>query len=1693
MLTRTLSSLPHSSKALQTSARKIASVLTMLAMVFGSFAPLVAFPAAAAAYVTGVPIPVCNPTNTFDTFSSGSVDGQGGWAGDATPINPSFDQAIVPNIYNYPTFGCKTLRISNAVTSGSFGDWIFSPSVANEAGELSAVNSGMSGGTRQNHYEAQFDLGVASTSYQPGAMLSVSPDRGDGARMSYLRFEDHADGVHVFFDDYSESIHDFVETDIATLDRSLPHTIKFAMDFVNGPSNDVVSISIDGSIVHTGTSWEDYFRDNQAAIAPPTVDSLLFREGGSVTAAPATLGSGFLIDNVSVTTSTVPGSIKIVNYVCPVGTTVTRSANGVGLTVPAGCTPGAGTHFGYVHGSQSDALGPYPELGGTFIDGGATTINGVLHIPSLASDGRYLVAATDASSHQLPANAVLGLYCIGDGDTSNNNDNQELTFVPANGVAHCVAYEQVAPDTTPPSVPTLISPANNSFEQTNEFDFTWNASTDDQPGAITYEFQSTQNPAQAGGVLTTGLWSSGTLTSPMIHSSGAGDGTWYWQVRAKDAAGNYSAWSQIWTVTLDTSAPAAPTLLTPADGVTLTTTTWTSADWTDVSDPSSPVTYIYESSNSSATNPDGSFVSPVYTSVPLATSMIPTTGTPAGTYYWHARAIDGAGNAGPWATAFKAIVDNTPVGPSCNASATHVYSSDSDTTFATTTGQASAFVITPHPSWALIDGVSWIWNALINGGTDDSPVGSVTFTKTFPIVGAPTGATLSISADDEYAVSVNGNDISSIPGCKSPSDITWNAIHSCVIPATDLVTGTNTLTVIATNLAVTDPNYTGPNPAGLTYSLSVGANECITPAVKVHVMKYMRNGSTIAQVPDAATYDPFPMTATWDASIGAGTAPYILGNNWGGAAFRYAADTSPMNAPVNSYNTVERTSDIDGTSNVLPIGSSCAANKFRLVGYKSGNSLATAEAAAISPTAPTFIDFSADKYVIVVNEDCNTTIKVHVFKYLDNSDGGVAQVPNDSDAPAFPMIATYAIAGVATNLNPGDGYVLGNFGGIGGSDGGLKYAANTIKLSAGDEYGTHEVTGGDSVVVADAAQCSAGKYYLRGYKTGDSLAVAEGSAISTTAPDFQNITADKYVIVINEKCSTPPDEPESAALTIVKHTIGGDGTFNFTISGIEGTKTLSTEGGWATSTTIIIGTASTTISELATSGWSYGGASCVYENQDVGFTPVAGTKIVKVDNGDQVTCTFTNTKDAVPTPTFSYSTTTVKAADLATSVSDAIANPAKWFFVNDQAAGFALDNTQGTFVNGPLTAPLQNGSAQITATTTQGIILDTFAFKGTRLDKITNLGYSTYRSAGDTPLALALQFDIDKDVTDAITSYQGRLVYEPYYTHTVTTGAWQAWNPMDNATLGGHGNWWFSNGTLATASGCTQASPCTWTQVLAAFPNAGISGSTDFKAGSNWSSTFTGNIDNFVIGVQTGLNTDTKTFDFEPTAAVTPTVVNESTPSGSTGGSGGGGNGPIGRFAFSAPTLPTPPGIVKGASTSTIQYGAECERYITDFIKPGAQNDPTQVARLQYVLAVLEGLDVPQNGVYDSVTIAGVKAFQTKYASDILTPWGMSQSTGFVYLTTKKKLDEIYCKNGQTFPLTPAEQAIIDAYRNRKTQSSTGASTHGNVTAPKDTNTPPDTTVGQGDDNSSQTAAAAASQGTTTRNWWDTFKSFFGK
>jgi parallel beta-helix repeat protein len=241
----------------------------------------------------GAGIVQASPTSSggFEGYDIANINGQQGWT-----KTGGYDAAIVdPGTFGVTDMGTRALRLSDAVTSGSFGDQTFSAPLTEEAGETSAVSDGLSTAPRQRVFTATFSLRTTQATQQPGLHASISPDRGDGARMSYLRLEDQADGVHVFFQDYSHALGMFRETDVATLSRTVKHTLGLTMVFADGAANDVVRVSVDGAFKHTGGSWEDYFRDVEGN-PTRTVDSLLFREAGA--AASANLGKGFLVDDV---------------------------------------------------------------------------------------------------------------------------------------------------------------------------------------------------------------------------------------------------------------------------------------------------------------------------------------------------------------------------------------------------------------------------------------------------------------------------------------------------------------------------------------------------------------------------------------------------------------------------------------------------------------------------------------------------------------------------------------------------------------------------------------------------------------------------------------------------------------------------------------------------------------------------------------------------------------------------------------------------------------------------------------------------------------------------------------------------------------------------------------------------------------------------------------------------------------------------------------------------------------------------------------------------------------------------------------------------------------------------------------------------------------------------------------------------
>ncbi|MBP9669276.1 MAG: hypothetical protein KBE09_03235 [Candidatus Pacebacteria bacterium] len=222
-------------------------------------------------------------------------------------------------------------------------------------------------------------------------------------------------------------------------------------------------------------------------------------------------------------------------------------------------------------------------------------------------------------------------------------------------------------------------------------------------------------------------------------------------------------------------------------------------------------------------------------------------------------------------------------------------------------------------------------------------------------------------------------------------------------------------------------------------------------------------------------------------------------------------------------------------------------------------------------------------------------------------------------------------------------------------------------------------------------------------------------------------------------------------------------------------------------------------------------------------------------------------------------------------------------------------------------------------------------------------------------------------------------------------------------------------------------------------------------------------------------------------------------PTNGGGGSGGpsGSNGPIvgsmGSF-FGGGSTGQVLGVSTGTSTPTGPNDLQCSQYINTFMGPGRKNDPAQVSRLQGIL-VGEGFNVEVNGTFDDKTFEAVKAFQVKYADEILKPWGITDPTGYVYLTTRKKLNEIYCKGTMEFPLTPEEQAIISGFGTGGADDSQGApaARSGGGSQSGGGN------GGSNGQNEGQTGAAAniledgAIQPGDDSSFFDSVKSFFGR
>ncbi|MEI6627386.1 MAG: fibronectin type III domain-containing protein [bacterium] len=135
------------------------------------------------------------------------------------------------------------------------------------------------------------------------------------------------------------------------------------------------------------------------------------------------------------------------------------------------------------------------------------------------------------------------------------------------------------------------------------------------------------------------------------------------------------------------------------------------------------------------------------------------------------------------------------------------------------------------------------------------------------------------------------------------------------------------------------------------------------------------------------------------------------------------------------------------------------------------------------------------------------------------------------------------------------------------------------------------------------------------------------------------------------------------------------------------------------------------------------------------------------------------------------------------------------------------------------------------------------------------------------------------------------------------------------------------------------------------------------------------------------------------TVTTTPIVV-DNTNNGSTGN-----------------TTTTKP-IVLPATPDNINYTPNtCEPYLNSYIQLGSKkNNPEEVKKLQTFLNDYENANLAVDGIYKAQDVKVVNAFQLKYKQDVLRFWGLNTPTGWVYISTQKAINRVYCE--QTKQLT---------------------------------------------------------------------------
>ena len=229
-------------------------------------------------------------------------DGYSGLADNGVE-NSSYDGEIV----NTGSPNGKAYRLSNAKVSGNYDITHASTPTVGLVGE-SSTTAGWS------TFNFSVDFKAAVDGLQDGLVIDVTPNTAGTANRQGILYitDDETNGFSVWWSQFDNGSYENVE--LATgLSRADWHSIEVTMDFVDGESNDLVSIDLNSSSTTGLTTWESASFYSSAV----AVDSVVFRAvnpidtGNNTGGVSALDGDGVLFDNLTVSAVPEPATMGL--------------------------------------------------------------------------------------------------------------------------------------------------------------------------------------------------------------------------------------------------------------------------------------------------------------------------------------------------------------------------------------------------------------------------------------------------------------------------------------------------------------------------------------------------------------------------------------------------------------------------------------------------------------------------------------------------------------------------------------------------------------------------------------------------------------------------------------------------------------------------------------------------------------------------------------------------------------------------------------------------------------------------------------------------------------------------------------------------------------------------------------------------------------------------------------------------------------------------------------------------------------------------------------------------------------------------------------------------------------------------------------------------------------------------------------